>query len=232
MFDVIAFDADDTLWENEANYRAAKATVTRLLSKHRPAEAVEAALHAADVRNLERFGFGIKGFALSMIEAAIELTDGAIEGRDIQAILDVAGDMLDFPVTLLPHVEETIAALSATHRLMVITKGDLLDQETKLARSGLARHFEQVEIVSHKKPDIYRRLLDRHRIAPARFVMVGNSLRSDILPVLAIGGQAVYIPHVLTWAHELVTDANPADAPYHELEHIGLLPDLLRRLGG
>jgi putative hydrolase of the HAD superfamily len=189
------------------------------------------ALHAAEVRNLEHFGYGIKGFALSMIEAAIELSGGQIQGQEIQAIVDFAREMLDAPIQLLEHAQETVASLSLSHQLMLITKGDLLDQETKIARSHLADYFAHVEIVSQKTSAVYEAILARHHIDPHRFLMVGNSLKSDILPIVAIGGQAVYIPHPLTWAHETVVDtADGKQKRYSELEHIGFLPDLVSRL--
>jgi putative hydrolase of the HAD superfamily len=233
MFDVIAFDADDTLWHNETLYRAAEDKFTQLLSRYRHTEVIKEALHATEVRNLQRFGYGIKGFALSMIETAVELSEGRIQGGDIQAIIDFAKEMLDAPVQLFVHVEETIAGLSASHDLMLITKGDLLDQETKIARSGLGGYFTYVEIVSQKTGAVYETLLAKHSIDPERFLMVGNSLKSDILPVVAIGGQAVYIPCDLTWVHEVVGDHDGDEQRrYFELEHIGLLPDLVRRAGG
>jgi putative hydrolase of the HAD superfamily len=232
MFDVIAFDADDTLWHNETLYRATEDKFIQLLSRYRHAEAIEEALHAAEVRNLQRFGYGIKGFALSMIETAIELSEGRIQGGDIQAIIDFAKEMIDAPVRLFEHAQETVAGLSASHDLMLITKGDLLDQETKIARSGLGGYFTYVEIVSQKTSAVYETLLAKHSIDPERFLMVGNSLKSDILPVVAIGGQAVYIPYDLTWVHEIVGDHDGDEQRrYFELEHIGLLPDLVRRVG-
>jgi putative hydrolase of the HAD superfamily len=165
-----------------------------------------------------------------MIETAIRLTGGRVSASEIQEIIDIAKGMKQAPVSLLDQVEDVIRALSGTHRLMLITKGDLLDQERKVAHSGLASFFESVEVVTEKTADVYRELLAKHQIAPGRFMMVGNSLRSDILPVVSLGARAVHIPYHITWAHETVpVHSHEADG-YVELEHIGLLPDLIGRL--
>jgi len=228
--DVIAFDADDTLWHNETLYATAQARFQELLAAYDGDHAALDELYETEMANLPRFGYGIKSFALSMIETAIRLTGGEIPASEIQGIIDMAKGMKQAPVSLLEHVEDVIRALSRTHRLMLITKGDLLDQERKVARSGLAPYFESVEVVTEKTPDLYRALLEKHQIAPGRFIMVGNSLRSDVLPVVSLGARAVYIPYHLTWAHETVS-VHPADADgYVELEHIGLLPGLVERL--
>jgi len=227
---VIAFDADDTLWHTERLYVNAQAQFKDQLAHYHPPEWIDQRLFQAETRNLEHFGYGIKAFALSLIETAIELTDGQITGRDLQTILDLAKAMLTAKVELLEHAAETVAQLAQTDPLMLITKGDLLDQEQKIARSGLARFFWQIEIVSAKTRESYQTLLTKHGIAPSQFLMVGNSLRSDILPVLALGGLGVYIPYPLTWAHEMA-EPPPAQRGYYELAHIGLLPELLTQLG-
>jgi putative hydrolase of the HAD superfamily len=201
----------------------------QLLDQYHAPEWIDERLYQTEIRNLQHFGYGIKGFALSMIEAAIELTEGRITGSDIQTIIDAAKAMLAADVELLEHVAETLASLTTTYPLMLITKGDLFDQETKIARSGVAQHFRHIEIVSDKSRESYARLLQRHGIAPQRFLMVGNSLRSDILPVLGLGASAVYIPHQLTWAHE-VAELPAGQAGYYEVEHLGLLPNLLEEL--
>ena len=229
-FDVIAFDGDDTLWHTEYLYAEAQMRFKQLLAPYLPPDGVEERLYETEISNLQQFGYGIKGFALTLIESAIELTEGRITGREIQSLVDIAKEMLAAEVRLLDHVADTLAELADSHTLMLITKGDLYDQETKIAGSGLAAYFKNVEIVSNKTADTYQTLLSRYRIAPARFLMVGNSLRSDILPVLAIGGSAVYIPHALTWAHEMA-ELPPDDQPrYYPLEHLGQLPDLLADL--
>jgi putative hydrolase of the HAD superfamily len=229
-FDVIAFDADDTLWHNETLYSMTQDKFRRLLAPYEAADLALEKLYATEMRNLEIFGYGIKGFTLSMIETAIELTHGQIAGREIQQIIDFAREMLRAPVELLDQVAMVIPQLAQTHTLMLVTKGDLFDQEAKIAQSGLADYFAYVEIVSDKRQETYQALLNRHHIPPDRFLMVGNSLRSDILPVVAIGGAAVYIPYHLTWAHETVGDTG--ERQYAELAHIGLLPPLLEQLSG
>jgi putative hydrolase of the HAD superfamily len=229
-FDIIAFDADDTLWHNERLYVDAQAKFKQLLAHYHSPEWIDERLYRTEMRNLEHFGYGIKAFALSMIETAVELTEGRISGADIQTIINFAREMLAADVELLEHVAETIPSLAAKYPLMLITKGDLRDQEMKIARSGLRAHFRQVEIVSDKNPANYAELLQRNNILADRFLMVGNSLRSDILPVLALGASAVYIPYRLIWAHEIVDLPPPGQPDYYQLEHIGLLPELLARL--
>lgn len=227
-FEIIAFDADDTLWHTERLYVDAQSEFRKLMERYD--SPVDDRLHQVEMRNLRRFGYGIKGFALSMIETAVELTGGRITGADIQAIVDQAKRMLTADVELIAHVDEALRSLVDRYPLMVITKGDLQDQETKIARSGLADCFRHVEIVSDKTRESYEALLRRHGIAPDRFLMVGNSLRSDILPVLAMGASAVYVPCELTWAHE-TAEPPPVDQPgFHKIEHIGLLPGLLEGL--
>jgi putative hydrolase of the HAD superfamily len=227
--DVIGFDADDTLWHNEPLYTLTEEKFITLLSAHHTRADIEARLYATEIRNLEHFGYGIKGFTLSMIETAIELTGGDILGREIQQIIDYAREMLRAPVNLLDHAAEAVQALAASHTLILITKGDLFDQESKVARSGLANYFAHVEVVSEKDKPTYEAVLRKRGIDPATFLMVGNSLRSDILPIVALGGRAVHIPYLTTWTHE--TLGEPLDAArYHALAHIGLLPALIQQL--
>jgi putative hydrolase of the HAD superfamily len=229
-FDVVAFDADDTLWQNERLFVVAQDEFKQLLAQYHRPEWIADRLYETEMRNLKHFGYGIKAFALSMIETAVELTEGRITGRDIQTIVDAARTMLCAEVELLEHAADTLAQLTERYRLMVITKGDLLDQEAKIARSGLAAYFTHVEIVSDKRPENYARLLARHGVDPERFLMIGNSLRSDILPVLAIGGSAVYVPHELTWAHEAAETPGAQQPNFYEVAHLGLLPALLDEL--
>ena len=228
-FDVIAFDADDTLWHTERLYAEAQVKFKSLLAHYHDQKWIEERLYAAEIHNLQHFGYGIKAFALSMIETAIDLTEGRIASSEIKTIIDEAKEMLAADVELLEHVAETIAALSRAYRLMLITKGDLFDQESKIARSGLARHFQQIEIVSDKHRENYAALLRKHNIEAKRFLMVGNSLRSDILPVLELGASAVHVPYQITWAHE-VAEPPIGRAGFYELEHLGLLPDLLEQI--
>ena len=223
MFDLIAFDADDTLWHNETLFQATARDFAALLSGPHPAEWIQARLFATERKNLGHFGYGIKGFTLSMIETSVELTEGRITGAEIRTILGWGHAMLQAPIALLDGVRETIAALAREHRLMLLTKGDLFDQESKLARSGLGEHFSAVEIVSEKNARTYSTIIARQRVAPARFLMVGNSLRSDVLPVLEAGGTAVHIPYVATWAHEHVADDVLSGKTFTRLESIRAL---------
>lgn len=226
-FELIAFDADDTLWHNESLYNMTQDRFKDLLAPYHDGQIIDRELYETEMRNLARYGYGIKSFTLSMIETAIELTDGRVGGAEIRQIIDFAHEMLAAPVRLIDGIEDVLTALGADYRLMVITKGDLFDQETKLARSGLADHFDLVEIVSNKRPATYAELLARHGIAAERFLMVGNSLPSDILPVLEIGGHGVHIPYHITWDHEVVDEAEVADQEYAALEDVRQLPGLL-----
>ena len=229
-FDVIGFDADDTLWHNERMFVETQVRFAELLAHYHSPEWVQERLVATEIRNLEHFGFGIKAFMLSMIETAVELTEGRISGADIQVLIDLGRGMLTAEVELLEHVAATLAGLAGSYTLAVITKGDLRDQERKVARSGLAHHFRHIEVVSDKSAERYQHLLLRHGIAPERFLMVGNSLKSDILPVLELGASAVYIPYHFTWQHEVAEAPGPDHPRYFELEHLGLLPGLLAGL--
>ena len=224
MIDTIAFDGDDTLWHNESLFSMTQERFRAMLAHSVDPAAVDKRLLAAERENLRFYGYGIKGFVLSMIETAVDLTDGRVSGRDIQNLIDFGKAMLEHPVDLLDGVAEVVEALSSRYRLLLITKGDLFDQESKVARSGLAERFAAVEIVSEKDPETYRRVLDRHGVDPARFVMVGNSVRSDILPVLAIGGHAVHVPYHVTWAHE---EAEPPTENYRRIDTVRDLPPLL-----
>jgi putative hydrolase of the HAD superfamily len=226
-FDLIAFDADDTLWHNERLYAETQTRFTQLLSQYHPAEWVSARLYQTETNNLQHFGYGIKAFALSMIETAVDLTEGRILGSDIQKIIGWAREMLSAEVELLAQVGEVLPELAKKYPLMLITKGDLLDQETKLARSGLGGYFQYVEVVSQKTRASYEKLLKKQAVQPERFLMVGNSLRSDILPVLELGGSAVYVPYELTWLHEAAELPPPGTAGFTQLADLGGLPDWL-----
>jgi putative hydrolase of the HAD superfamily len=229
MIRVIAFDADDTLWHNESYYRDAEASFRRMLAAYHDEAWIQERLFATEMRNLAHFGYGIKSFMLSMIETTVELTEGRVSGGEIQQILDLGKEMLAHPVEPLPQVPETLAALHGRYRLMVITKGDLMDQEAKLARSGLDTFFSAVEVVSEKDEGAYRLILSRNAIDPREFLMVGNSVKSDILPVVALGGRAVHVPYETTWIHEHVPDADTS--AFTTLEHVGLLPAWLANQG-
>ena len=222
---VIGFDADDTLWHNESIFEATHERYRALLAHYHPAEIVDRTLFATEMRNLDLYGYGVKGFTLSAIETAIQLTDGRIRAEEIQQLIELGREMLAHPVVLLDGVAETLALLAQEHRLLVITKGDLRDQERKLLKSGVADHFEHVEIVSEKNEATYASILRRHGIPAERFLMVGNSLKSDILPVLALGGAGAYVPYHLTWAAERVEHVPSEHARLFQLK---TLRDLAR----
>ena len=217
---IVAFDADDTLWVNETNFNQVQDQFADLLRHHLPADDIAAQLYEAEKRNLQIFGYGAKGFMLSMIETAVQLTNGAINGTEIQHIIDMGKAMLAKPVELLDGVRHVLDSLDEDYALMVLTKGDLLDQETKIARSGLSQFFQHVEIVSEKTPASYRRILQRYQLQPHEFVMIGNSLRSDILPILEIGAFAIHVPYQITWVHEQVSAVDTADKQFLTLSHI------------
>jgi putative hydrolase of the HAD superfamily len=228
--DMIAFDADDTLWHTEHLYAEAQATFQQLLAHYHAPEWIASRLYATEVGNLQHFGYGIKSYILSMIETAIELSEGRMTGRDIQTIIDIGHRMLAADVQLLDHASEVVSRLAATHRLMLITKGDLYEQEGKVVRSGLATFFKSIEIVTDKTDGSYQAIFNKHGLAPARFLMVGNSLRSDIWPVLNLGAYAAYVPYHTTWAHE-VMDEPPAEQPrFYKLDHLGQLPELIQQI--
>ncbi len=204
MIEVIALDGDDTLWHSEHLFVDTQDRFRDLVRPHVDLDdrTLDARLLEVERRNLPLFGYGVKAFTLSLVETAIEVTDGRIPGKDLQAVLDLGKVLIDHPVELLDGVREAVDELTDTYRVMIITKGDLLHQETKVARSGLAEDLWRVEIVSEKDEATYRRILGRHGVDPATFVMVGNSVRSDVLPVLALGGRAVHVPYAVTWALE------------------------------
>lgn len=229
MLTTIGFDADDTLWHNETFFRLTQARFAELLADHCPGDQLHDRLLAAERRNLGHYGFGVKAFTLSMIETAIEVTEGRVPARVIGEILAAGREMLEHPVHLLPHARASVTALAADYRVVLITKGDLLDQERKLAQSGLGDLFDGVEIVSDKTPAIYRAAFARHGTGVDQGLMVGNSLKSDVLPMLAAGGWGVHVPHEMTWELE------QAEAPddhrrFHRLDDLGALPDLVGRL--
>ena len=218
----VGLDADDTLWHNETVFRLTQARFLDLLTEHENA-VIEARLAEIERRNLQLYGYGVKGFTLSMIETAMEMCDGEPPAGVIREILAAGREMLAHPVETLPGVDEALTRLSGRYRLVLITKGDLLDQERKLAASGLGDLFAAVEIVSEKDRATYERVFTRHGTGPAEAVMVGNSMKSDVLPALQAGAFAVHIPYVVTWAHELA-DAPEGHPRYGALDRIDDLP--------
>ena len=225
----IAFDADDTLWHNERAFRLTQDRFADLLRDFTDPDPLMARLLEAERRNLGHYGYGVKGFVLSMIETAIEVTEERVPASVIAELLEAGQDMLRHPVELLPHAEEAVRHAAQDHRVLMITKGDLLDQERKLAQSGLGDLFDGVEIVSEKTPDTYTGIFDSHADGPARAMMVGNSMRSDIVPVVEIGGWAVHVPHGLEW--ELEAAPTPQETErFHQITDLGALCDLLSDL--
>ena len=205
----LGIDADDTLWHSENRFHETHQRYHALLAEHvdLDVDELERRMLETEQRNLRLFGYGAKGFTLSLVETAIEVTDGAIPSAAISSILDFGKDLLDHPVELLDGVAEAIDDFRARGlHLLLITKGDLWHQESKVAASGIADHFDAVEIVAEKDVGTYQAILDRHRIEPAQFCMIGNSVRSDVLPVLELGGRAVHVPYAYLWAHEAVED--------------------------
>ncbi|CAN5132612.1 HAD family hydrolase [soil metagenome] len=234
MIEMVAFDGDDTLWHNESIFSVTHDRFHALMAPYVDEADVAERLLATEMRNLSIFGYGVKSFTLSMIETAIEVSDGRVSGRDVQAIRDAGRAMLDHPVEVLFGAVDAVETVSADYPVMLITKGYLFDQESKLARSGLGERFAAIEVVSEKDPAAYRRILDRLGIAPDRFVMVGNSLRSDVAPVLEIGGWAVHVPYYVTWAHETDVDEDlvRGHSRFRHLDSLDGLAELLPTLGG
>lgn len=232
MFDLIAFDADDTLWHNESLYRMGRARFHELLAPYQLAGAIDERLDEIEVRNLQYYGYGVMSYVLSLIETAIELTGGRVSGADVSELIGLAKDMLSAEVRLFAQVEETLASLSARYPLMLVTKGDLRHQQMKVEQSGLRGYFQHVKVVSEKSTEIYRAILARRHVEASRFLMVGNSLRSDVLPVVELGGWAVYIPHDLTWSHEEIGLPDRVHERCFEVQHLGLVPGLIEELAG
>jgi putative hydrolase of the HAD superfamily len=229
MLTTVAFDADDTLWQNEHYYKLSQQRFADLLADRAGAEDVAKRLFEAEKRNIGRYGFGIKGFTLSMIETALELSGGNVDATKIKSILELGHAQMSHPVDLLPHALETIVMLEGRYSLLLITKGDLYDQERKIAASGLGDYFDAIEVVSEKNAETYQKLFARHGSGPETSAMVGNSLKSDVLPAIAAGGWGVYIPHDLTWAYEHAEA--PVDEPrFRQIGHLGELPGLLEWL--
>jgi putative hydrolase of the HAD superfamily len=225
----IGFDADDTLWQNETFFRLTQDRFAELLADHAARDHLHERLLAAERRNLGHYGFGIKGFMLSMIETAIEVTEGRVPANVISEILSTGQEMLSHPIELLPHAAEVVADLSGRFRLVLITKGDLLDQERKLAQSGLGEMFDAVEIVSNKTEATYARAFARHGDGADRAMMVGNSMKSDVRPALEAGSWGVFVPHGLTWELEHA-EAPEGHARFHEIADLGALPALIETI--
>jgi putative hydrolase of the HAD superfamily len=228
--EMIAFDADDTLWHAEVIFRDAEEKFCKILLPWQDQETIKRTLFEIETRNISRYGFGAKSYTFSMIETALVLTDKEISGQAIEKILKIGQVMLDAEFELLPGVQETLKSLVGNYPLMVITKGDLLEQTSKIYRSGLAEYFDFIEVLSNKSIESYRGIFEKLELDPRSFVMVGNSLPSDIQPILSLGGIGVHIPADTTWAHELMDDFDHSQDNFYELNHIGQLPDLLPKI--
>tara|TARA_R110001592_G_scaffold69068_2_gene211682 strand:+ start:1143 stop:1841 length:699 start_codon:yes stop_codon:yes gene_type:complete len=203
---VIGFDADDTLWVNETYFRDTENKFADLLEKYETKNKIDQELFKTEIKNLDLYGYGIKGFMLSMIECALDLSNNEVSSKTIGAMLDLGKEMIAQPVELLNGVEEVLKSLKDKYRLIVLTKGDLLDQERKLEKSGLSEYFHHVEVLSDKKEKNYSDLLEHLQILPSEFLMIGNSLKSDVLPLVEIGARAIHVPFHTTWEHEKVKD--------------------------
>ena len=231
---MVGFDADDTLWHSETHFALTEERFRALVSPWSDLESTSGRLLDRERANLELFGYGVKGFILSMIETAIEVSDGAIPADAINQIVGWGKEMMAHPVELIDGVTDVLDAIGRSHRMVLITKGDLFHQESKIAESGLADRFERVEILSEKSPHHYAGVLERCQVPAAEFAMVGNSLRSDVAPVVEIGAVGVHVPYAITWEHEQVTEGSPDDASnarIHRLATIRDLPGLLAKLG-
>jgi putative hydrolase of the HAD superfamily len=227
---VVGFDGDDTLWHSETHFDVTQTAFRDLLRRHVPDADIDRRLAEMEMKNLSVYGYGVKSFTLSMLETAIELTEARIPASDLEVILGWGKKMLLEPTKLLDGVEETLTDLSKKYDLLLITKGDLFDQESKLARSGLGELFLGVEIVSEKDVDTYRGIFERRAIQPADFVMVGNSLRSDVVPVVELGARAVHIPYQVTWHHEHVDEERLPSQGWRRLDSIREVTALLREI--
>jgi len=217
---VIGFDADDTLWVNETYFREAEDAFAKLLSEYETPNKIDQELFKVEMKNLKLYGYGVKGFILSMVEAALEISNNNISHQAIKEIFDIGKAMINKPVELLDGVEEVLKTFSKDYKLILVTKGDLLDQERKLDKSGLNQYFHHIEVLSDKKEENYSKLLNHLDINPSEFLMVGNSLKSDILPLINIKAQAIHVPFHTTWTHELVSKEDTNGKNYKTLNSL------------
>ncbi|WP_067149138.1 HAD family hydrolase [Pseudotamlana agarivorans] len=225
---VIGFDADDTLWVNETYFRDAEAEFSKLLSKYETPNKIDQELFKMEIGNLGLYGYGVKAFTLSMVECALDLSNKNVSPKTIEAILNIGKTMLNQPVEVLDGVEEVLEVLSKKYRLILATKGDLLDQERKLERSKLSPYFHHIEVLSDKKENNYSKLLKHLKVDSSEFLMIGNSLKSDVLPLVNIGAQAIHVPFHTTWAHEEVEEKEKNGKSYHTIENIRDVLKLLK----
>lgn len=225
---VIGFDADDTLWSNETYFREAEEEFCNLMAEYLPKTEILNRLLEIEIRNLEIYGYGIKAFVLSMIETAMEISNKRVSPEIIDKILTIGKEQLNKPVHNLSGVEDTLKALKNKYKLIVVTKGDLLDQERKLIKSGLIEYFHHIEIVSEKNEKEYLKLLKHLEITPEEFLMIGNSLKSDVLPILNLGGYGIHIPFHTTWEHEKI-DVYIENDKFKEIENISEVLELVNQ---
>lgn len=224
---VIGFDADDTLWVNETYFREAELEFAKILAAYETANTVNQELFKKEIENLSLYGYGIKGFVLSMVEMAIELSNGELPNEAIVKILSLGKNMLNAPVDLLDGVEDILKYLSKNYKLIVLTKGDLLDQQRKLEKSNLTSYFNYIEVMSDKRETDYFKVLDHLQVESSEFLMIGNSLKSDVLPLVNIGAQAIHIPFHTTWLHEQVTEQQVTNTTYRTIKNLSELQVLL-----
>ncbi|MHB0755014.1 HAD family hydrolase [Polaribacter sp. M15] len=217
---VIAFDADDTLWVNETYFREAEHQFAKLLAKYETENKIDQELFKKEIENLRLYGYGVKGFVLSMVECALELSNYQIGQKNIEAILNIGKEMLEKPIELIDGVEDVLQVLQNKFKLIVATKGDLLDQERKLEKSNLSKYFHHIEVMSDKKVKDYQKLIQHLDIEPSELLMIGNSLKSDVLPLIKVGATAIHVPFHTTWAHEEVAIEDFSKKDYYTLTNI------------
>lgn len=225
----VGFDADDTLWHHEQFFKLTEKRFAELLADYTEQDHLAERLLEAEKRNIGHYGFGVKAFTLSMIETALDVTEDRVPGRIIRELIDAGQEMLSHPIELLPHAQEAVEAVAETHKIVLITKGDLWDQERKLAQSGLGDFFHGVEIVSDKTPQTYHEIFHRHGDGPEAALMVGNSVKSDVLPVLIVGGWGVFVPQEFAWGYELAEPPHDHHR-FRELPSLGELEALLQQI--
>ncbi len=228
--DLVAFDADDTLWHNLIHFGKTENAFGKMFDRHMSADLATKHLMETEKRNIKLYGFGVKSFTLSMIESAIEITGGKVEADTIGKLIAMGRAMLNHEIELLPHAEDTLKALHKDFKLLLITKGDLFHQERKVLASGLAHYFEGVEIVSDKKRDTYEKICKRYGGRVSHTLMAGNSIKSDVLPMIDAGGYGVYVPFEITWDHEH-EDVSPETERYFEVEDLRGVIDVAKKFG-
>jgi len=231
--ELIAFDGDDTLWHNERSFRAGRLRFQRLLDDagvRLTEEEIDAAVNEVEIANIEYYGYGVSSFVLSLMEAAIDLTAGRVTGAQLAGLIELSKQMLTEEIELFPGARAAVTALAASHPLMLITKGDLLHQTSKLERSGLREDFRFVEVVSHKTAAVYSTILARHRVDADRFLLIGNSLKSDVIPVAQAGRWAVHVPAALSWSHEHADMPTDVRHRIFELTALDRLPEVIETI--